>query len=444
MLPIFIWTACSKKISVASHGLAAGTNSVALPPPLPKKLSPHDTYGKHLKDAGFGNTAMGSTWLKNGDESIGKALKVTLPYQEEGYFAAEKVQATALQFNASRGEEIHINISKKPEINFKIYIDLFRQMANSSPALIASADTSGAKIDFEVDSTGVYILRLQPELLSSGEYTLTIASAPSLSFPVSPSGKPHIGSYWSDPRDGGGRKHEGIDILAPRGTPAIAAANGTVTRVSENKLGGLSVYLRPDGKNYTLYYTHLDLQLAHNGQKVMVGDTLGLVGNTGNAAGGPTHLHFGIYTDNGAVDPFPFVNIRSKDPKAITAPAELLNTTARTIKECNLHASPDKKTSVIAILPLHTIIAVNAATGDWYKVTLPDGQPGFLACNMVAKPNNLHMLTLKTKRPLFAAPDSTIAAHKTLLSAGNRVSVLGVYKNYSLVDNKGETGWINN
>ncbi len=176
----------------------------------------------------------------------------------------------------------------------------------------------------------------------------------------------------------------------------------------------------------------------------MVGDTLGLVGNTGNAAGGPTHLHFGIYTDNGAVDPFPFVNIRSKEPKAITAPAELLNTTARTVKECNLHASPDKKTSVIAILPLHTIIAVNAATGDWYKVTLPDGQTGFLAGNMVAKPSNLHLLTLKTAQPMFDAPDSTFAAHKTFLSKGKKVSVLGMYKNYSLVDNKGETGWINN
>ncbi len=355
---------------------------------------------------------MGSAWLRNGDESISKALKVTLPYQEEGYFAAEKVQATALQFDGRRGEEIHINISKKPEINFKIYLDLFREINNQLPALITSADTSGAKIDFEVDSTGMYLVRLQPELLSSGDYTLTITSTPSLSFPVSPSGKPHIGSYWGDPRDKGVRKHEGIDILAPHGTPAIAAANGTVTRVSENKLGGLAVYLRPDGKNYTLYYAHLDVQLAHNGQKVMVGDTLGLVGNTGNAAGGPTHLHFGIYTDNGAVDPFPFVNIRSKEPKAITAPAELLNATARTIKACNLHASPDKKTAVIAILPLHTIIAVNAATGDWYKVTLPDGQAGFLASNMVAKPNNLHILKLKTKRPLFAAPDSTIAPTK--------------------------------
>ncbi|WP_239691961.1 peptidoglycan DD-metalloendopeptidase family protein, partial [Hymenobacter coccineus] len=69
-------------------------------------------------------------------------------------------------------------------------------------------------------------------------------------------------------RDGGARRHEGIDIFAPRGTPAVAAAAGTVTRLGNTRLGGNVVWLSADGTDEHLYYAHLDRQLVQPGQRV--------------------------------------------------------------------------------------------------------------------------------------------------------------------------------
>jgi septal ring factor EnvC (AmiA/AmiB activator) len=78
-----------------------------------------------------------------------------------------------------------------------------------------------------------------------------------------------------------GRQHEGIDIFATKHTPAIATNDGVVERVGENNLGGKVVFMRPDGRDYNLYYAHLDLQLVRDGQVVHAGDTLGLTGKYG-------------------------------------------------------------------------------------------------------------------------------------------------------------------
>ena len=111
---------------------------------------------------------------------------------------------------------------------------------------------------------------------------------------------------WHGAR-GAGRKHEGIDIFARRGTAVIAATEGVVLRVSTNRLGGQVVWvLGPGGQRH--YYAHLDryADIAH-GQRVRPGTVLGYVGTTGNAAGTPPHLHYGIYEAGGAVNPYPML-----------------------------------------------------------------------------------------------------------------------------------------
>ena len=87
----------------------------------------------------------------------------------------------------------------------------------------------------------------------------------------------------------------------------MAAADGRITRVREGGLGGKTVWLRLDGAPVSLYYAHLDEQLTAPDARVRTGDTIGTVGNTGNARTTPPHLHFGIYGRGGAVDPFPFL-----------------------------------------------------------------------------------------------------------------------------------------
>ncbi len=107
---------------------------------------------------------------------------------------------------------------------------------------------------------------------------------------------------WGQPRSGG-RRHQGNDILSPRGTPVVASVSGTV-RGHNSSLGGLSDYLKGDDGN-TYFGTHLDSLSGASG-RVAQGAVLGTVGDSGNARGGPTHLHFEIHPGGGApVNPYP-------------------------------------------------------------------------------------------------------------------------------------------
>lgn len=109
---------------------------------------------------------------------------------------------------------------------------------------------------------------------------------------------------WGFPRSGG-RFHEGNDLFATKGTPALATVAGNaVQRVGV--LGGNQVkLLGDDGTSY--YYTHLDR--FGQGGRVSAGTVIGYVGNTGNAVGGPPHIHFEVHPGGGAaVNPFPLVD----------------------------------------------------------------------------------------------------------------------------------------
>lgn len=105
-------------------------------------------------------------------------------------------------------------------------------------------------------------------------------------FPV-PGGK--YTNDWGAPRSGGTRKHKGNDIFAPKGTAVYAVAGGRIS-TRHGGLGGNALWV--DGK---WYYAHLDrfAKGIKEGSKVREGQLIGYVGNTGDAAGGPTHLHFG-------------------------------------------------------------------------------------------------------------------------------------------------------
>lgn len=420
----------------------AGCSKMGGPASLFKKTSPHEAYAQSLQSAGLHQTVLGSSWLAEANQSITKALPVNIPYKETGYFAPEKVQSTTLRFEAKRGQKIRIQLQKTPATNFRVYVDLFQQVENKAPERIAFADTTGASLEHEIDKAGVYYLRLQPELLSGGQYTLTITAGPSLSFPVSASGKPRIGSFWGDARDEGARKHEGIDIFAPRGTPALAAADGIVTSVTENKLGGNVVFMRPADKDYTLYYAHLQKQLVTGGQSVRVGDTVGLVGNTGNAINTVPHLHFGIYTNGGAIDAQPFIDDSEKAPKPITAPLTLLNATAVAKSRTPIFNAPINNKKPLLTLPANTAMQVNAATDGWYKITLPDGQYAYVESRDVVKASGFKKVKIKSDQQLLDTPDNATPIPKALLAAGSNVNVLGIYKNYYLVSENGLSGWI--
>jgi murein DD-endopeptidase MepM/ murein hydrolase activator NlpD len=207
----------------------------------------------------------------------------------------------------------------------RVFVDAFRLAPGQQPELLkwTATDTTAAgtyDYSYQVADDGQHLLRVQPELLAAGRYTLRLWRGPGLGlFPVKGRTDQAIGSFWGNERDGGARRHEGVDIFAPRGTPAVAATDGYITRTGESKLGGRVVWLA-DARGQHLYYAHLDKQLVQPGQHVHAGDTLGLVGNTGNARTTAPHLHFGIYRMGGAVDPWPFLHRADPVPVALTSP----------------------------------------------------------------------------------------------------------------------------
>ena len=104
-----------------------------------------------------------------------------------------------------------------------------------------------------------------------------------------------------------GRTHEGIDIFADRGTPIQSTTPGIVSKVGNNNLGGrVVVVVGPGGAGH--YYAHLEdyADIAPN-DWVEAGDVIGYVGDSGNAKGTPPHLHYGIYINGSAVNPYPLM-----------------------------------------------------------------------------------------------------------------------------------------
>ena len=120
---------------------------------------------------------------------------------------------------------------------------------------------------------------------------------------------------------GGGRPHNAIDIMAPRGTPVIAAAAGAVDKLFVSGRGGNTVYVRSPDRTLIYYYAHLDAYAPGLavGQQVRQGQQLGTVGFTGDANPAGPHLHFEIQQTNpdagwwqhtGVLNPYPLLGGR--------------------------------------------------------------------------------------------------------------------------------------
>jgi len=94
----------------------------------------------------------------------------------------------------------------------------------------------------------------------------------------------------------GGRRHDATDIMAPEGTPVIAAADGTIEKLFNSVRGGITIYERSADQRWVYYYAHL-LAYApglHEGQQLRRGQVIGRVGHSGDASAAGPHLHFAI------------------------------------------------------------------------------------------------------------------------------------------------------
>ena len=145
-------------------------------------------------------------------------------------------------------------------------------------------------------------------LLAAFPATSAQAATPKRSAGIAcPVGAGHqITNSYGDSR-GGGRRHQGVDIMAPYGTPIYATEDGRIVRAYSNRRGGLSIYLEAaSGVHY--FYAHQSVNLVSSGQSVTAGQLIGRVGTSGNAASTAPHLHFEkLLAGRNSVDPYRLV-----------------------------------------------------------------------------------------------------------------------------------------
>lgn len=429
---------------VAGAAYWMGRSGRALPLDPVLSESPHAAYDRKLQEAGLHSVALGRHWTRLADRVLEEAPVVEAPFREAGYLDPRAPDAVAYRFRARPGQRLRFTLELEPPTNAQFFMDVFRPPENGTakPRRVASAASAARELEYTPSREGEYVVRVQPELLRGGRYVLTAMIEPTLGFPVDGAGMRSVHSFFGDARDGGSRNHHGIDIFAPRGTPVLAAARGRVARVNTTPRGGRVIWLRDEMGN-SLYYAHLEDQLVRDGQQVGPGDTLGLVGNSGNARSTPPHLHFGVYRrGRGPMDPVPFVQPVPGLPRDPSVELTDLGGWRRVAGEgVRLRSAPNVAAPMIAELPRLTPLRVVAASDEWYRARLPDGREGFVAGRLTERTLPLRSEPLAVATPLHDRPGSG-AASIAALPAGERVDVLGRFGDYLLVRAAGREAWL--
>lgn len=156
----------------------------------------------------------------------------------------------------------------------------------SAPSEDRKVESAGAKITLDPEAQ-------PPVTIAEG---LWVGPA-GLAIPVQGVRPDQLTDTYTAARAGGARTHDAIDIMAPAGTPVVAAADGIVEKLYySDGGGGITVYIRSPDKRWTYYYAHLQGYAPGlaEGQRVKRGQMIGRVGSTGNASPEGPHLHFAI------------------------------------------------------------------------------------------------------------------------------------------------------
>ncbi|GAB3999329.1 hypothetical protein GCM10028807_49240 [Spirosoma daeguense] len=410
-----------------------------------RSSSPHDQYGQSLKDAKLDRTALGNDWLSAGERALRDSLKITIPYRESGYFSANRAFAVGYRLDAQRGDRFLVKVETRGQKNAQIFIDVFAIDDRNRLDLLTASKSDTNILIWEPRRTQTHLIRIQPELLRNAQYTISITREPSLAFPVKGRDSRQISSYFGVARDGGRRRHEGVDIFAPRGTPALASVDGFVTGVGSNSLGGNVAFLTDNERNIRLYYAHLDRWNVMNGQRVSIGDTIGFVGNTGNARTTGPHLHFGIYGfSDGATDPLPFIRLgRGPAKQGLLSLSRLGDSVRVSVIRSVVRLAPQGDSPILRELTKASPLTIIGGTEAWLRVELPDGLTGYVASSTVENTSRpIRQITLATAGNLLDNAHQEAASIGTL-PAGASVDVLAQTTTYQLVRNAvGQTGWL--
>ena len=411
-----------------------------VPPPFQPR-NDHEAYEHALEEVNLINTALGIDWKNGAKTSLEQPIKISAPYEEAIYVDEKEAIAIGYQFSVKRGQKVQVSIERLSQDIGKTFVDLFRIDEHNNFRHVASADNEELLLGFEPRRDASYVLRFQPELLRGGQYKITIQNVPTLQFPVAGKTDRAIGSYWGADRDGGRRKHEGVDIFAPRGTPIIAPTDGYVRTAGKRGIGGNVVWLYDSKRSQSLYFAHMNKILVKKGDKISLGDTLGTVGNTGNARTTPPHLHFGIY-QNGATNPINHLRAEGTKLRTVDNNFGLLGDEIRLNKSTRmlLNASGSKSIQ-LSKNQIATAIGINAKQ---YRIELPDGRTGYVNKRALSSlDKSIETLYIGDDGVLLKNPDrrSVFAG----IQVDERLMILGKNRDFWLVENDaGEKGWITN
>ncbi len=266
--------------------------------------SDRDIYAARLRLAGLGDTSSVQRWQAAPADATPVALGAR--HRADLDFADDTIRAAVYTLAAERGQQLAWRLTSD-DTGTALFATLERQEpATDTWSLVTSVAADGEIHRVDVDAKARYRFVLQPHLFEAFAGRLVTARGGQLGMPVAGAAARDIGGGFGVARDGGARRHEGIDIFAKAGTPVVAVVDGRISH-RQGGLGGKTIFLSAGLTGPRYYYAHLSAYLSDNGARVSAGDVIGRVGSTGNAAGGPPHLHFGIYSRGGAIDPAPFI-----------------------------------------------------------------------------------------------------------------------------------------
>lgn len=332
-------------------------------------------YAREFKD----NKELFSAWESAYDAAVNDSLQVSLPYGEKGSFTPNSNAVYSYVFSLKEGEVLAAEVVK--DSASRIFMDVFEQDGLGYRHL-ESSDINEASAEFVPGASGTYKILIQPEMAASGPFFISLNKKPLYKFPVAGKGNAAVGSFWGMDRDGGARKHEGIDIFAKKGTPVVAITDGSVSYAGERGIGGKQVWLRDGLFGKSLYYAHLDGIAVEEGQNVKEGDTIGFVGNTGNARFTPAHLHFGIYRFGGAVDPLPYV-FSTEKISAKHYPMAFKSNELKVKSKANLRQGPATTTKVIGEVAANETVKLLGQHKDWLHIKTEDNRRAYLHKSLV-------------------------------------------------------------
>ena len=272
------------------------------------RTPPYERHVASLRAAALDRTMLGAAWIAAGDHALETPQSTVIPYQHSEQFSQDRPSAVAYQVELRRGQSYRLALGSASGSRVNVFVDIFRVRQDGMFERVATTGPPVRHVAFEPDEDETFVVRIQPEFLATGTVNIAHARRAALLFPIPGRDRRHIQSLFGASRSSGRREHQGIDIFAPRGTPVVAAADGWISSVAPNELGGNVVWLWDPVRGHTLYYAHLERQAVSRGQRVRRGDVVGFVGNTGNARTTAPHLHFGIYRrGRGAIDPLYYV-----------------------------------------------------------------------------------------------------------------------------------------